>query len=109
MTNRMFEESPVTQGEGEAISYYFYSTPWGTSPTNVSVVVFDVTDADETADWVNVTATVMPVNSPVIAGDKITLSKLRSLTDGHIYRVEVAFTVSELGDTEAIFLVIGGE
>jgi len=108
MTQRSFMESPVTQGEDEIISYYFSSTPWGSSPTSISAIVYDVTDAESTDDWDNVTSTVMPVNSPSAAGDVITLSPLKLLTDGHIYRVEVRFTCGS-NTFEPYGLVIGGE
>lgn len=105
---RHVQESPVTQGEDEIISYQLTTTPWGSSPTSITVVVFDITDADEVSDWTNVTSTVMPVNSPSVAGDVITLSPLKFLTDGNIYRIEIRFTCS--GNTfEAYVLVIGGE
>ena len=107
-TRRMFKEKPV-QGEDEVISYYFSSTPWGTNPTNVSVVVFDITDATSKNDWQDVTTTVLPVNTPDITDDVITLSPLQALTDAHIYRVEVAFTVAEMGDVEAYAIVVAGE
>jgi hypothetical protein len=105
---RMIKESPFPQGEDEIISYRLTTTPWGSSPTAVNVTVFDVTGADETADWDNVTATVMPVNSPAVLGDVITLSPLKLLMDGHIYRIEIRFTCS--GNVfETFGLIIGGE
>jgi len=108
MTNRAIRESPVTQGEDEIISYTLTTTPWGSSPSSVSVVVYDVTGATSTAAWTNVTATVMPVNSPSVVGDVITLSPLKLLTDGHIYRLEIRFTCG--GNVfETYGLVIGGE
>jgi len=107
-TKRFFIER-IVQGEDEAIPYFFDSTPWGINPSAVSVKVFDVTDATQTADWDDVTTTVMPVNSPSVAGNVITLSKLRALTDGHIYRIEVKFTVDVLGDVEAYGIVAAGE
>jgi len=108
MTNRAIRESPVTQGEDEIISYTLTTTPWGVNPTSVNVIVFDVTGADETSDWLNVTSTVMPVNSPSVVGDVITLSPLKLLTDAHIYRLEIRFTSS--GNVfETYGLVVGGE
>lgn len=107
-TKRTFQRM-LSQGEDEAISYYFSSTPWGTTPTSVSVKVFDVTDAESKADWDDVTATVMPTNTPTASGNTITLSKLRSLTDAHVYRIEVKFSVPELGDCEAYGFIIAGE
>lgn len=107
-TSRFFRER-YSQGEDEKIPYKFLSTPWGTSPTGVSVKVFDVTNAQQTSEWLDVTTTVMPVNSPSVVGNLITLSKLQNLTDAHVYRVEVKFTVSEIGDCEAIGFIFAGE
>jgi len=108
MTNRAIRESPVSQGEDEIITYTLTTTPWGSSPTAVTVVVFDVTGAISTVDWDNVTSTVMPVNSPSVVGDVITLSPLKLLIDAHIYRLEIRFTCSS-NQFETYGLVIGGE
>lgn len=108
MTNRRIRESPLTQGEDESLVYSLTTTPWGSDPTVDSVTVFDVTGAEETADWEDVTATVMPVNSPTIAGDVITFSPLESLTDGHIYRIEIQFTCGS-NTFETYGFIIGGE
>lgn len=107
-TNRSFMK-PKSQGEDEQINYFFYTTPWGTNPTGVSVKVFDVTNAETKANWMDVTTTVMPANLPAVTGNKITLSKLQSLVDGHVYRIEVKFSVSELGDCEAYGFIMAGE
>jgi Na+-translocating ferredoxin:NAD+ oxidoreductase RnfC subunit len=86
------------QGEDEQIVYRITTTPWGTVPSNVSVVVKDVS-----ASYSDVTAAVMTGN-PSIAGDVITLPKLKALTAKHIYRVEVKFDAE--GNTfEAYFEV----
>lgn len=108
MTNRAIKESPLSQGEDESITYTLTTTPWGSSPTVDSVTVFDVTDAQETADWVDVTSTVMPVNSPTVDGDVITLSPLENLTDGHVYRIEIQFTCGT-STFETYGFIIGGE
>lgn len=107
--NRMVRESPIPQGVDEKIPYRLTVTPWGSSPTNVSVVVFDITDTEDEADWTDVTATVLPTNEPSILGDVITISKLQALTDGHIYRMEITFTTDLIEDAEAYCLFIGGE
>lgn len=105
-TKRMFRESSeVSQGEDEAIKYYFDTLPWGGTPTSIVVEVFDVTDPDT---WVNVTSTVMPTNSPTVVGNVVTLSHLRALTDAHIYRIEVAFT-SNGNEFEAYGIIVAGE
>ena len=108
MTNRRFKESPVPQGEDEIITYLLTTTPWGSSPTNINVVVFDVTGAEDSTDWTNVTSTVMPVNSPSAVGDVITLSPLKLLTDGHIYRIEINFKCGA-NTFETYGLIVGGE
>lgn len=104
---RQIRESPVTQGTGEIITYTLTTTPWGATPTAVSIIVYDITDTTDEADWVNVTATVMPVNSPSVVGDVITFSPLKLLTDGRLYRAEINFTVA-MGAVETHCLIIGG-
>ena len=84
---RAAKESPYVQGVDEQIPYEITTTPWGSSPTGVSVVAKEVTNA-----LFDVTATVFPVNSPTVSGDVITLSVLRSLTAEKVYRIEVKFT-----------------
>lgn len=106
--SRQINESPITQGEDESLVYSLTTTPWGSDPTAVSATVWDVTDADETDDWTDVTDDVMPVNNPSVAGDVITLSPLESLTDGHVYRMEIQFTCGD-NTFETYALIIGGE
>lgn len=89
MTNRAFVEGRKLQGVEESIPYTVTTTEWGSSPSSVSVKVFDVT-----ADFADVTATVMPTGSPSVSGDVITLPALKLLTETHLYRVEVKFTCS---------------
>lgn len=108
MTDREFKESPLSQGEDESISYKLTVTPWGSTPTDVSITVWDVTDADDTDDWIDVTNDVMPVNNPSVAGDVITFSPLESLTDRHRYRVEILFTCDN-GTFETYGFITGGE
>jgi len=86
------------QSADEIISYQVTTTNWVSVPTSPAVVVFD-----ETTEM-NVTTTVMPTNSPSVNGDIITLSPLKLLSAGHVYRVEVKFTVG--GNVyECFFLV----
>lgn len=84
--DRRIAESPLYQGEDEEVIYNIRATPWGSSPTNISVVVKDSGGSD-------VTSTVTTGSASVV-GDVITLPKIHSLTDGEDYRVEVKFTVS---------------
>jgi len=75
------------QGVDEEIIYSVDTALQGGTPTSVSVVVFDAS-----ASYTDVTSTVMPVNSPTVATDTITLSPLKLLTEGQVYRVEIKFT-----------------
>jgi len=84
---REVAEGRQIQGVDEQIAYSITTTNWGASPTTVSVVVKDETDALK-----DVTSMVMSTGSPTVAGDVISLPILKSLTNGHIYRVEVKFT-----------------
>lgn len=109
VVKRHVQESPLTQGEDEIINYVLDTTPWGGIPTNVSVVVFDITNADEKIEWVNVTSTVMPINNPTVSGDDITFSPLKLLTDARVYRMEMKFTTPRFAVAESYCLIVGGE
>lgn len=104
---RQIRESPISQGESEVITYVLTTTPWGSSPTAVSIIIYDITGATSVANWVNVTTTVMPVNSPTVLGNVITFSPLKLLTDGRLYRAEINFTVA-MGPVETHCLIVGG-
>jgi hypothetical protein len=103
MTLRGVFQGTQTQGVDERIAYTITTTNWGSTPTSVSVVVYDVTGGART----NVTATVMPTNAPGVVGDVITLSLLRALTADHTYRVEVQFTAS--GNLFECFFLVRAE
>ncbi len=101
-TIREVAEGGQYQGADEQIIYTLTTTNWGSSPTDVAVTVFSVVDGVFT----DVEATVMPTNSPSTASDVITLSPLKALTAGTVYRVEVKFTAA--GSVwEPYFIVIG--
>jgi hypothetical protein len=87
MQSRAVKEGRQPQGEDEIVPYTLTTTPWGSAPASVSVKAKDLADDSD------VTATVFPVNSPVVSGDVITLSPLKLLTRGHLYRVEVKFVI----------------
>ena len=100
--DRELVESPLYQGVDEIVAYGIDMAAIGT-PSTPSCIVKDVTNGGA-----DVTATVMPVNSPTIAGSIITLSPLRALTAGILYRVEVKCVIS--GNTlEHYFYVHGQE
>jgi hypothetical protein len=78
-------EGRLYQGEDEEI---VRTMTVSSTASSVSVVV---------KDWTNgtgVTSTVMPTGSPSVSGHVITLPKLKSLTAGVLYRVEVKYTIS---------------
>lgn len=86
--SRMILEGTQVQGADEEITYQLTTTAWASSPSAPAVKVFDITAGLRT----DVTTTVMPTNSPSAAGDVITLSPLKLLTAGSVYRVEIKFT-----------------
>jgi hypothetical protein len=59
---------------------------------------------DESEGLDDVTSTVLS-GSASVAGDVITLPTVKSLTEGHRYRIEVKFTVSG-SVMEAFFIVV---
>lgn len=84
---RMIVESPLKQGADEQIYYTLTTTPWGSSPAAVAVVLKDSTGLDVSSTKLSGAASV--------SGDVITLPKVTSLTAGSNYRLEVKFTVSQ--------------
>ena len=86
------------QGEDEQIIYSITTTNWASDPTSVSVAV-----KDNTAGDVDVTSSVTS-GSTVTNGDLITLLTIKSLTAGHLYRVEVQFT-AESSKFECYFVI----
>lgn len=79
-------EGTQEQSADEELIYTIDTTEWTSNPSSPTVVATDET-ADET-----VTTTVFPTNEPSASGAVITLSPLKALTKGHIYKVEVKFT-----------------
>lgn len=100
MTDRLIGK--YTQGNDETIIYSVTTTPWGSTPTNVSVKAYDVTGGTRT----DVTSTVLSGNATVV-GNVITLPALTGLTAGKGYRVEVKFTSD--GNTFEPYLEIEAE
>ena len=80
-------ESPLYQSADEKLAYAITTTNWASSPTSPAVVAVDEFTG------LDVTSTVFPTNSPSVASNVITLSLLKSLVEGHRYRIEVKFTV----------------
>lgn len=83
--DRRVIQSPLYHGEDEEIAYSLTTTPWGSSPTNVTVIVKD-------GDGNDVTATVTS-GSASVAENVITLPTILNLTAGVEYQLEIQFTV----------------
>lgn len=75
------------QSADEIQIYTITTTNVVSSPTSSSAVAIDETTGE------TVTTTVFPTNTPSESGDVITLSPLRALTKGHVYRIEVKWVV----------------
>lgn len=101
METVMVNEGAQEQQYREALSYGLTTTPWGSSPTSISMIVTDITD-DFNRQVVTGTVT---TGSPSAAGDVITLPKLGPLTRGHQYMAEVLFTTSDANQWCAVFEV----
>ena len=91
------------QGVDEQIIYSLTTTNWGSNPTaTVSVKAYDVTD-----DYTDVSGTVLS-GSASVSDDVITLPKVKSLTLGHLYRIEVQFTITGVGTPFEAYIQIEG-
>ena len=76
----------VPQGEDEELYYTNDTSANGGSPTDVAVVAKDLSN-----DSADVSSTVLDGSSSV-SGDVITLPKIKSLTAGNVYRIEIKYT-----------------
>lgn len=97
--SRSVMETGLVQGVDEEITYVLTTTPWGSSPSSVSVVALDITDGERTVCTTSVLS-----GSASVSGDAITLPVLKSLTESHRYRIEVKFT-SGVNIFEPYFIV----
>jgi len=100
-SKRECQESPVEQSPDESLAYGVTTTPWGSGPTSVSVVVWDVTDGNSPSD---VTGSVT-TGSQSVAGDVITTKRIQSLTVGNQYRVDIEFTDEDSNTHECYFII----
>jgi len=98
--SRKFIESRLVQGTDEVIAYYFYSTPWGSSPANVTLTLIE----EPTGTDVTSTKT---TGSPTIDGDKITLPAIYGLEAETLYRALVSFEIGS--NTMSAYTMIKGE
>ena len=84
---RKIIESPLKQGADEQIYYTLTTTPWGSSPSAITIVL-------KTAAGADVSATNL-VGSSSVNGNIITTPLVSGLTAATSYRLEIKFTVSQ--------------
>ena len=96
---REINESPLVQGADEIITYQLTTTPWGSTPSSISVKAYKITGGGNT----DVTSTVLS-GSAAAVGDVITLPILQALTKGEEYQIEIKFSVA--GNTLECYMVV---
>lgn len=79
--DRLIEQSPLYQGANEKIAYKLLTTPWGGSPTDVTVVLRLLKDDSD------VSATNMEAGAAIIEGDEIKTRRVISLAPHVGYRL----------------------
>ena len=85
---RRVVEGRQVQSIKEDIQWQISTTPWGGSPTPVTLYVWDVSQ-----NFLDVTAIVAIGGPPTVAGDIITSQIISGLTMDHLYRVEFIFVI----------------
>ena len=85
---RQVVEGIQGQGEDEQIYYVLDVSNYGDDPTNVVVVVKDMSDGGK------VVTDDVTTGSASVSDNEITLPKIHGLTAEHTYRVEVKCTIS---------------
>ena len=86
--SREVVEGVQRQGEEEQIAYKIDVSNWGDNPTNVSAKAYALPYCSA-----DITESVMPTNTPSVSGNVITLSPLKGLIAGRMYRIEVKFKI----------------
>lgn len=81
-------ESPLEQGKDERVPYQLTTTPWGGTPSSVTVTLWLVSADGSLSD---VSSTCLTGSSSV-SGDVLTTPVVYSLTADSTYRLEMKFT-----------------
>lgn len=95
-------ESPVKQSPQESLAYSITTTPWGSTPTSITITVYDVTVPGAETDVTSAVTT----GSNSATGDVITTKRIGSLTAGKDYRADVAFTDANNNTHEASIKIL---
>ena len=96
---RAVKESPLYQGENEKIAYILDTEPWGGTPANEDVSIYDSAGEDQSSSCLS--------GSPSVAGDEITTPIVQALSPGESYHLKIQWTNS--GNTLEAYCVIYGE
>lgn len=92
-------EGPQEQSSGEVLAYSITTTPWGGSPSNITVKAF------EARGGTDVTTAVFPSNVPSKLGDVVTTDMLKLLSPGKTYRIIIGWDDADGYHWEAMFKV----
>jgi len=98
-TPRAVKESPLYQGENEEIAYILDTAPWGGTPANEVVKIYDSSGTDKSSTCLS--------GSPSVSGDEITTPIVKALSKGESYHLAIQWTYS--GNTLEAYCIIYGE
>ena len=98
----LVNESPKVQTPQESLAYSLTTTPWCSSPTGVTLIVWDVTDENNPVDVTSSTT----AGSNGTLGDAITTKRIQSLTLGKNYRVDILFSDASSNTYEAALKIL---
>ena len=89
MSSRTFTEAQYTQGVDEVVAYGpVTTTSWGSNPTSPTLKVQEWVGNV----WVDQSST-MTSGSCSVVGDVVSLPSIKSLVEGHAYKVILEFTI----------------
>lgn len=100
--DRRVIESPLYQGIDEEIAYLLTTTPWGATPTSVTVKLY----AWAGGTYTDVSTTCLS-GSASVNGNVITTPVVKALVAGTNYRLEIKFTCT--GNVFETFCEIRGQ
>ena len=92
MAIRDIKEGLQYQGiEEERTHFLTVPTSWGVPTSTPTIKAYLLNETDLT--YTDVTSTVLPTGAASISSQVITLPKLKALTEGGLYRIEIKFTI----------------
>ena len=100
-TPRQVNETDIYQGEDEKIAYRLTTTPWASSPTDITISFYDITYGGR------VDASSLLSGAASVSGDIITCPTVQNLIPNRRYRLEIKFVSG--GNTWEVFAIINSE